>query len=132
MREENIVLHHICGIASESILNNGNFVVKHNISGKGGLVDKGNAIRDDVEEGGLTSSGRAHNVGSKARSSITRAVLNDHTPLELKAQLLSFLLVTLYFDLELNVFPAELNRHCTFELCFFDKLGSIDCITSGK
>ena len=48
VREEDIVLHHVSGVAGESVLNHRYHIVKHDVTGKGSLIDQSNTIRKNV------------------------------------------------------------------------------------
>jgi hypothetical protein len=48
VREEDIVLHHVSGVAGESVLNHRHYIVEHDVTGKGSLIDQSNTIRKNV------------------------------------------------------------------------------------
>ena len=48
VREEYIVLHHVSGVAGESVLNHRYHIVKHDVTGKGSFIDQSNTIRKNV------------------------------------------------------------------------------------
>lgn len=105
MREENIVLHNISGVSSVGLLIEGNFIVKKNSSRDSSLVDKLDAIRQDIQEGGLTSTGSAHNVSSLTGGSETSCALDNLLATVLLTINLHFILGLLDLDFEANVVP---------------------------
>lgn len=102
MREENIVLHNIGGVTSIGLLIEGNFVVKKNSSRNSSLVDKFDAISQDIEQGSLTSTGGAHNVSSLTGRSETSSAFDD---------LLTTVLLSSGSDLFLGLLDLDLKAH---------------------
>lgn len=64
VREQNIVLHHVSSVTGIGVLINWHNIVEHNFTLELSLIDEGNTIRENIEQGSFTSTGGTHNVGS--------------------------------------------------------------------